>query len=69
MATGYRPELGTSNELNPSEAAYYQSLIGILRWIVELGRPDICVEASKVTSYMLMPRRGHLDQVIISLDI
>lgn len=63
MATGYRPELGISNELNSSEAAYYQSLIGILRWIVELGRPDICVEVSKVTSHMVMPRRGHLDQI------
>jgi len=39
MSSGYRPELDTSNELNPSEAAYYQSLIGILRWIVELGDP------------------------------
>ena len=26
-----------SRELNVADAAYYQSLIGILRWIVELG--------------------------------
>jgi len=63
MTSGYRPELDTSNELNPSEAAYYQSLIGILRWIVELGRPDICVKVSMLTSHMAFPRRGHLDQL------
>ena len=42
LQTSYRPELDVSPELGPVEAAYYQSLIGILRWIVELGRVDIC---------------------------
>jgi hypothetical protein len=32
------PEL----DVNSQEAAYYQSLIGILRWIVE-RRADICI--------------------------
>jgi len=33
----YRPEIDVSAELSPEFAAYYQSLIGILRWMVELG--------------------------------
>ena len=37
LTTTYRPELDVSRELNVADAAYYQSLIGILRWIVELG--------------------------------
>ena len=37
LTTTYRPELDISRELNEADAAYYQSLIGILRWIVELG--------------------------------
>ena len=37
LKSGYRPELDVSSELNASDAAYYQSLIGVLRWIVELG--------------------------------
>ena len=37
LSTTYRPELDISRELNVADAAYYQSLIGILRWIVELG--------------------------------
>jgi hypothetical protein len=34
LCTSYRPELDVTPELSPQEAAYYQSLIGILRWIV-----------------------------------
>ena len=37
LTTTYRPELDVSRELNVDDATYYQSLIGILRWIVELG--------------------------------
>ncbi len=42
--SGYRPEIDVSRELAGEEASYYQSLIGILRWMVELGRVDICLE-------------------------
>ena len=59
----YRPELDVTPELPTSEAAYFQSLIGILRWIVELGRVDITTEVSLLASCMALPRRGHLDQV------
>jgi len=37
-------------------------LIGILRWIVELGRIDIMVDVSLLSSYTMQPRIGHLDQ-------
>ena len=59
----YRPEIDCTPELTPSEAAYFQSLIGVLRWIVELGRVDITCEVSELASMMAMPREGHLDQV------
>ena len=49
--------------MNPTEAAYYQSLIGILRWIVELGRVDITCEVSMMASMMALPRSGHLHQL------
>jgi len=63
FTTGYRPEIDVTEELNTTDGAYYQSLIGILRWIVELGRADITVEASMMESCMAMPRRGHLEQL------
>ena len=60
LPNSYHPELDISPELLPDEAAYYQSLIGILRWIVELGRIDITGEVSKMSSHVVMPREGHL---------
>jgi hypothetical protein len=56
MQTSYRPELDVSPELEPIEAAYYQSLIGVLRWMVELGRVDICLECSMLSSHLALPR-------------
>ena len=46
LGSNYRPELDFTPELPPEDAAYYQSLIGMLRWKVELGRVDICCEVS-----------------------
>ena len=64
IQTSYRPELDTSNELNESDASYYQSLIGILRWMVEIGRVDICLEVSMMSSHLALPRDEHLQQVL-----
>ena len=57
---GYRPETEATDELRPVDAAYYQLLIGILRWMVDLGRVDICVEVSMLPSCLDMPIEGHL---------
>ena len=64
MQTSYRPELDVSPELEPAQAAYYQSLIGILRWMVELGQVDICLEVSLMSSCLALPREGHLKQLL-----
>ena len=60
---GYRPEIDVTPELEPGEASYYASLIGILRWMVELGRVDICTEVSMMSSHLALPRKGHLETV------
>ena len=64
MQTNYRPELDVSPALGPVDAAYYQSLIGILRWMVEIGRVDICLEVSMMSSHLALPRQGHFAQVL-----
>ena len=64
LTTSYRPELDVSLELTPRVSAYYQSLIGILQWIVELGRINICLEVSMMSSHLAMPRKGHLNHVL-----
>ena len=63
LSSNYRPEVDVSPALGPAEAAYFQSLIGILRWIVELGRVDICLEVSMMSSHLCLPREGHLSQL------
>ena len=62
--SNYRPEIDITPELSHEKSAYYQSLIGILRWIVELGRIDICMETSALASMMAMLREGHLKAVL-----
>ena len=62
LPTNYHPEFDVSPELILDEAAYYMSLIGILRWIVELGRIDITGEVSKISSHIFLPHEGHLDR-------
>ena len=56
--------MDVSRELNEADAAYCQSLIGILRWMVELGRVDVCLEVSMMSSHLALPREGHLEQVL-----
>jgi hypothetical protein len=57
----YAPELDTTPELDSKQATYFQSLVGVLRWMVELGRVDIITETSLLASQTAMPREGHLD--------
>ena len=38
-------------------------MIGILWWMVELVRIDICCEVSMMSSQLALPREGHLVQV------
>ena len=61
--TDYAPELDTTDLLDHEKSAFYQSQIGVLRWIVELGRIDIITEVSELSSFLAMPREGHLDAV------
>jgi hypothetical protein len=63
MQTGYRPELDVSPILGSEQANYYQSLIGVLSWAVELGRIDIYIDVALLSSYLAQPRVGHLEQV------
>ena len=57
----YRPESDVTPELSSEESSYFQSLIGTLRWIVELGRADLVMETSALASMMACPREGHLN--------
>jgi hypothetical protein len=64
MPQNYCPELDISPILGPKQANYYQSLIGVLSWAIELGRIDIFVDVSMLSSHLAEPRIGHLQQVL-----
>jgi hypothetical protein len=64
MTPGYRPELDVSPLLEPDQASYYMSLIGILHWAVELGRINIYIDVTLLSSFLVQPRVGHMNEVL-----
>ena len=58
----YDPSTDLSDLLDPDCSSFYQHLIGVMRWIVELGRIDIATEVSMLSSYLACPREGHLEK-------
>ena len=60
----YRPELDATNFCSHEQLAFYQQVLGILRWIIELGRIDILYETSVLSQYLANPREGHLLQAL-----
>ena len=59
----YDPLMYLSAELGPIFLDYYQTQIGVLRWMVELGRIDIITEVSMLASQLELTREGHLEAV------
>ncbi len=60
METNYRPELDILPILGQEKANYYQSQLGILRWVVQLGQIDIATEVSMLAAHNALPRGGHM---------
>ena len=61
---GYKPELDATAELKADGIQWYQEMIGMLRWAVEIGRVDILTEVAMMSQHMCLPRQGHLEQVL-----
>ncbi len=62
--TNYCPDTDVTEPLDPECSSFYQHLISVMRWMVELGRVDIATEVSMLLSYLAYPREGHLEAVI-----
>ena len=63
LSSSYRLELDTSPELKENGIQRYQELIGVSRWAVELGRVDILLETSMMSTHLALPWHGHLEQL------
>ena len=56
--------MDTSPELGPDAVSYYLTIIGILRWMVEVGRIDIMTKVLLWSSHVALPREGHLEAAV-----
>jgi hypothetical protein len=61
LPVDFKPELDVSAELKADGVQYYQELIGVLRWAVEIGRVDILLETSLMLAHLALSRIGHLE--------
>jgi len=64
LSSTYHPETDHTKELDDEYTTFYQGLVGILRWLVEIGRIDIAHATSVMSSYLQTPRMGHLIEVL-----
>jgi hypothetical protein len=63
IQANYKPKLDTTAERKLEAIRYYQEMIGALWWSIELGRIDIAVEVSMLSSHLAFSLEGHLQQV------
>ena len=68
LSSGYCPEVCVIGDLDAADASYHHFLIDILQWIVDLGHIDITCEVSIMSSYLTLPRKGHLKEVFHVFD-
>jgi hypothetical protein len=60
----YHPELDQSEPLDPECSSFYQHLIGVMRWMVELGRIDIATKVALLSSHLAYTCEGHLETAL-----
>jgi hypothetical protein len=57
------PELDTSDLLDEDGIAQYQSLIGILQWMITLGRFNVGTVVTTMSGFRIEPRVRHLTRL------
>ena len=60
----YAPAMDDTLALEHELASLYKSMIGILRWMAEIGIVDIITEVAMMAPNMAMPREAHLETVL-----
>ena len=63
LIKGDHPELDTSDLLDDEWVKIYQSLIGALQWVIQIGRWDISTAVMTLSRFRCAPRQGHLDRI------
>ena len=63
LERGDHPELDTSDLLDIEWTKIYQSLIGGMQWVIQIGRWDVSTAVMTLSRFRAAPRQGHLDRV------
>jgi hypothetical protein len=63
LVKGDHPELDTSPLLDDEKTRIYQSLIGALQWVIQIGRFDITTAVMTMSRFRAEPREGHMERV------
>ncbi len=64
LKAGDHPEEDTSPILSNELHTEYQSIMGMLQWVVSLCRIDICFAVSSLSRFCACPREGHLSRAL-----
>ena len=51
-------------EYNEYQVSFYQKLIEVLKWFIDLRRIDIAFEVSALSRYLDFPRTRHMFQAL-----
>jgi hypothetical protein len=60
---GDHPQIDTSPKCNDKDCVMYQSMIGMLQWVISLGRFDIYPIVAKLTRFRAAPHQGHIERI------
>ena len=64
ILAGDHPETDDSEVLGDQNHRCFHMLIGILNWVVTIGRIDVTFATMSLSRFSACPRRGHLDRAL-----
>ncbi len=62
--TKYEPETNVSPEFNLDQLSYFQILIRIILWMIELGHIGMATKVSLLSLHLVMPHEGRMDAAL-----
>jgi hypothetical protein len=63
LEKGDHPEINSSDLLNLEGIKIYQSQIGVLQWVIQIGQFDVITAVMTMSRFREALRKGHLEQV------
>ena len=64
MTSGYLLKIYIKPDIGMDDAAYFHTLIGVLRWIFELGKIDINEKSLILSSHLVLPQDDHFQELL-----